>query len=317
MREALRDIVSGTIAGSAGIIVGHPLDCIKVRLQRSGSSIANAVQLMLQEGGIKSFFRGLSSPVIANAPINAIVFAVEGASMRHFSATRPEWSSPFTHGISGSTAGLSQVLIACPSELVKVQMQAGKTFSSTFACFRYIIQEHGVGALYRGFGLTLVRDTISWGVYFGTYDYLKSLSINKLLKKEDSFINKENGKHILQQKQQQQTSLPSLPVTSLMACGGCAGVASWVIMHPVDVLKSIQQSAPLSSPVHERTVIALWNSYMSHYGPRFLLRGLLTTIVRAFPTSAVTFPVFEFCIDFFNGKHVDGGREAEVATGHR
>jgi hypothetical protein len=44
---------------------------------------------------------------------------------------------------------------------------------------------------------------------------------------------------------------------------------------------------------------------------------LLTTIVRAFPTSAVTFPVFEFCIDFFNGKHVDGGREAEVATGHR
>lgn len=311
MKEALRDIVSGTIAGSAGIIVGHPLDCIKVRLQHSGSSIAHAIHLMLREGGMRSFFRGLSSPVIANAPINAVVFAVEGASMRHFSSTRPEWSSPFTHAVSGSTAGLSQVLIACPSELVKVQMQAGKTFSSTFECFRYIVREHGVGALYRGFGLTLARDTISWGVYFGTYDYMKSMATRREYSysnnRQDIQLNNNNNN------QQQQASLP---VTTLMVCGGCAGVASWVIMHPVDVLKSIQQSAPLSSPAHERSVLALWNSYMSQFGPRFLLRGLLTTIVRAFPTSAITFPVFEFCIDFINGRHVDGGRD-EVAAGHR
>ena len=316
MQEALRDIVSGTIAGSAGIIVGHPLDCIKVRLQRSGSSIASAIQLMVREGGMKSFFRGLSSPVIANAPINAIVFAVEGASMRYFSSTRPEWSSPFTHAVSGSTAGLSQVLIACPSELVKVQMQAGKTFSSTFECFRYITREHGFGALYRGFGLTLARDTISWGVYFGAYDYMKTLATRR---EYSNFDRQGGGPHNRQQlllQQQQQQQQVSLPVTTLMVCGGCAGVASWVIMHPVDVLKSIQQSAPLDSPAQERSVVALWNSYMSQFGPRFLLRGLLTTIVRAFPTSAVTFPVFEFCIDFYNGRHVDGGRD-EVAAGHR
>ena len=81
-----------------------------------------------------------------------------------------------------------------------------------------------------------------------------------------------------------------------MMCGGIAGVASWLFLHPIDVLKSIQQGLPLDTPYHERTIKYIFQKNYSQYRYKFLFRGLLITCLRAFPASAITFPVFEWMI---------------------
>jgi solute carrier family 25 carnitine/acylcarnitine transporter 20/29 len=361
LADALRDIVSGTVAGSCGIAVGYPLDTLKVILQTSpiggaagggtssgtssGASasasasaprvsVAAAARDMLRAGGLRAFFRGLSSPIVANAPINAIVFAVEAASTRYLAATQPGWSSPFQHAVAGSLAGLSQVWVSCPSELVKVQMQiaagparllaggggaggaAGSALpalaphlSSSWACARHIVRRHGAAALFRGLELTLLRDTLSWGVYFGVYDLCK----------------REMAARQRQRQQEQRggggggggsgsadVATAPLSLSAIMMCGGLAGVASWLLLHPVDVLKSIQQGASLALPPAERSVAALWRaSAAEHGGHGFLLRGLGTTLVRAFPTSAITFPIFEASVAAIDTWRNSGALEGE------
>ena len=293
LEEFLRDVVAGTVAGSCGIVVGHPLDTVKVRLQTSSSGaasagaggIARAAREMMRDGGARAFFRGLASPVAANAPINAIVFAAEGGANRWLERAHPELSPPFAHALAGSAAGLAQVPVSCPSELVKVQMQVqpsgagARRWASSWQCARAIVEAHGASALYRGLGLTLTRDTLSWGVYFGVYDLAKAQA------------------RLLLGGAPAPAPGPApapLPVSALMLCGGTAGVASWLSMHPVDVLKSIQQGHALSAPAAERSAAALFRANLAAHGPRFLLGGLAATVARAFPTSAVTFPVFEW-----------------------
>jgi solute carrier family 25 (mitochondrial carnitine/acylcarnitine transporter), member 20/29 len=92
----LHDFVAGGVAGSASVMVGHPFDTIKVRLQTStpssttaatstistaGSSIRSTIQ---EFGGVSSLFRGMTAPLGAAAVINAIVFGSYGMSSRWY-----------------------------------------------------------------------------------------------------------------------------------------------------------------------------------------------------------------------------------------
>ena len=70
----------------AGIVAGQPADTVKVRQQTSllsppPASLRIARDMLLKEGPL-SFFRGMVAPLIANAPINALIFTVYGGIIR-------------------------------------------------------------------------------------------------------------------------------------------------------------------------------------------------------------------------------------------
>jgi hypothetical protein len=62
--------------------------------------------------------------MVANAPINAILFAVYGGSMRrlneHYGAANVK---PMHHFLAGALGGLVQCTFSCPSELIKILLQ--------------------------------------------------------------------------------------------------------------------------------------------------------------------------------------------------
>ena len=76
---------------------------------------------------------------------------------------------------------------------------------------------------------------------------------------------------------------------------------SWLLLQPIDVMKSLYQAAPESLPASERTMRALLSKSYAEEGPRFLFRGLVPTCLRAFPASAVIFLVYEWCIHLLGG----------------
>lgn len=337
--DAARDVLAGSIAGTAGIIVGYPLDTWKVRLQTRLSRQATAGAPA--QPGMRGLFRGLAAPVSSQLPVNAISFGVEASMMRWLQKQYPDWSSPWSHFVAGCVSGSAQVGFSTPAEHVKCLMQAGTVSSSsggTLANSYTIVTQYGLRKLFRGFSATFTRDTLAFGVYFGFYDMCKTAFAARhaapaAAPAAPAAVAVAGASTVSATDQRLATpielarisspppipspspspspsSAASLSTAELMISGGVAGVASWVLLHPIDVLKSRVQSLPLSASWADSRLSAVLARGLATDGPGFLLRGLTATCIRAFVASAVTFPVFEAMIKLIHPAVMFDHREA-------
>lgn len=175
---------SSTSTGCASVVVGHPFDTMKCRLQMSHGS-GGLLQTINEFGGFLSLFRGLSAPLYAATAINALVFGSYGFSSRIYDTyvTPPveydgdevpahdPWQKSW---ICGSFAGAVQCIIMCPIEHIKCRLQTQKgsvaehRYTGTFQTGQKILSEYGVRRLYQGFVATFWREVPAFGMYFAT-----------------------------------------------------------------------------------------------------------------------------------------------------
>jgi hypothetical protein len=82
------------------------------------------------------------------------------------------------------------------------------------------------------------------------------------------------------------------PMTHFMS-GGFCGILSWLIVFPVDAIKTnLQKDIMMPQPRYT----SFWNCAMSivkKNGVRALYRGLNVTLIRAFPIHSLNFLVYE------------------------
>lgn len=199
----------------------------------------------------------MSSPVAGVAVVNAIIFGVYGETQRR--TTDP--ASLSSHFIAGSLAGIAQSPICSPIELAKTRMQlqtSAPQFSGPVECLRHTYKHEGYRGVFKGLGVTFLREAPSFGVYFLTYEALTKASDNT-------------------------------PVSTpcMLLAGGLAGTASWVVSYPLDVIKSRIQAG---GNRYAGMIDCLKQSVKTE-GYSCLYKGLSSTIIRAFPTNAVTFTV--------------------------
>jgi len=84
----------------------------------------------------------------------------------------------------------------------------------------------GVRGLYRGFWATAWRDTPAWAVYFAIYEYLKEVG-------DATFApNSIHNQHL----SDDQIGFRKFLWT--LNAGGLAGMASWLVSIPQDVIKT-------------------------------------------------------------------------------
>lgn len=70
--------VASTVANVTGIVTGHPLDTVKIRMQLEKRKITMrqcAYEALVNEGPY-SLYKGLAQPLIGAVPINIITFTV-------------------------------------------------------------------------------------------------------------------------------------------------------------------------------------------------------------------------------------------------
>lgn len=269
------------LLGCAGVIVGHPFDTIKVHLQTQDArnpvyrGTLHCFKSLVAKNGIMGLYKGISSPLTGVAAINAIVFGVYGNVQRR--STDPE--SLRSHFFAGAAAGFAQSILCSPMELVKTRVQLMGS-GSPFQCLKNIYRSEGVRGVFKGYGLTVMREIPAFSSYFVTYE---------LLTKTDSDV-------------------PVSTVRMLLA-GGLAGTASWVITYPVDVIKSRLQSDGMAGPAKYTGALDCLKKSTASEGYSFLSRGLFSTILRAFPTNAACFTVvtwtFRLCADLEQEKPVE------------
>ncbi|TPX78595.1 hypothetical protein CcCBS67573_g00105 [Chytriomyces confervae] len=271
------DFVAGTFGGAAGVIVGHPLDTVKVRLQAQAMSAAsqrkysgtlNCVATILREEKLKGLYKGMASPVVGVAAINSLLFGVHGWFMHHIAGDNtPTVSNIFW---AGCGSGLVNAFLACPMELVKIRLQnqtssnggsSMTSYSGPIDCCRKIYKTGGIRAFYKGLHVTIWRETPSYGAYFASYEIFTHLFTPP-------------GQSL------------DVPSPGLLLAGGLAGIVGWLSTYPFDVIKTHIQS-DLSGK--NQSMLQAAGSIYRKEGIRPFFSGLGATAIRAFPTNAATF----------------------------
>lgn len=268
----LIDLTAGTVGGIAGVIVGQPFDTVKVRLQTYSKLYSGALDCAnqtIKHEGFSGLFKGMTSPLIGSAATNAIMFAIYERTLKRIDEN-PENATLKSVFYAGAVGGFWQTIPLAPAELIKCKLQVqngcrSSQYRGPMDCIRHIYQSRGMPGLFLGLTCTLWREVPSFAVYFWIYEYTKRLMI-------DRDINSS---------------------TSMLTAGGVAGVASWVVSYPFDVIKSAIQTLPVDYKSGEHKIAYQTRQLYRLGGWRIFFSGLGTACVRAFPCSAVTFYGYE------------------------
>ncbi|XP_042228003.1 solute carrier family 25 member 48-like isoform X2 [Homarus americanus] len=264
------DFVAGWIGGCAGLLVGQPMDTIKVRQQAltKVSSKTSIINIFKYEG-IRGYYKGLSFPLLAAGTLNSLFFGVYGNSIRWLSGDKDKPSTSNVY-IAGCAGGVAQLIVACPVDLVKIKMQLqlgaskevwGKFMETNYkgpiSCFRKLYKNGGISSCYTGITTMFLRDVIASGFYMVVYSWMTDFN-------------------------------PCPSTISILWAGGMAGVISWASILPLDVVKSrIQADCPIN-PQYKNLWDCLVKSYKAE-GLQVFTRGFWMMSLRAFPTNSAIF----------------------------
>ncbi|KAG6543888.1 hypothetical protein Mapa_014728 [Marchantia paleacea] len=289
-----REFIAGGVGGIAGVIAGHPLDTLRIRLQqpRANPSLAPIKatallrQIVAKEGAL-ALFKGMSSPVATIAFQNAVSFQTYAVVSRALQR-REDDSHTLSYknvAIAGVCAGTIQTLILSPVDLIKIRLQLLTDRVSKARAVRAvgpldvvrgILRKEGFPGLYRGLTITVIRDAPSHAVYFGTYEYARECLHPGC---------RQNGDESL---------------LTMLTAGGLAGAVSWIFCYPLDVVKSRLQGQLPGGPQRYTGIVHCMRKSVEEEGLKVLWRGLGTAVTRAYLVNGAIFSAYEMTLRFIN-----------------
>lgn len=323
------DFWAGYISGAAGILIGNPLDLIKVRLQASprvSPSTVLSSETLPTPGRYadssrpsrnpfttaSSLIRGATAPILGYGALNAILFITYNRSLALLTGTPyppassslprqdPSLSATFLAGVLG---GLATFVISTPTELIKCRAQvSGSTSNATpaqssWAITKDVWRAEGIRGLYFGGTVTALRDGIGYGFYFWSYEIMTRWM------RDAKFFVPDGAAGISSAWSHEATE-----AMKVLLCGGVAGVVTWASVFPLDVIKTRVQTQVMtpvtdgeSTPLlSKQRKIGAWEMAKRTYtieGANVFWRGLGVCSLRAFIVNAAQWAVYEYIMD--------------------
>jgi len=171
-------LVAGGLAGTSVDVALFPIDTLKTRLQ--------APQGFLKAGGFRGIYNGLGAAAVGSAPGAALFFS----TYETFKPIVLNWQESvgvqdkpaLSHMIAASMGESMACLVRVPTEVIKAKMQTNTSqHTNTLGkTLQLVLQEtHGsvlsnvTGGLYRGYGVTLMREIPFAMIQFPLYEYFK------------------------------------------------------------------------------------------------------------------------------------------------
>jgi len=178
------DFWAGYVSGAAGIIIGNPLDIVKVNLQRGDrgtatlapstttsptlSSSASSIQppTTTTKNAAKSLstlLKGTAAPILGYGALNALMFMTYNRCMASLHQNPAHPSSLSKTWIAGALGGLATFLVSAPTELIKCRAQVSGAEAGSWGIAKELWREKGLRGLYWGGGVTSLRDSVGYG----------------------------------------------------------------------------------------------------------------------------------------------------------
>lgn len=235
------EFVSGLIGGIVGTLFSHPADTIKTRIQsKTAKTFSQAIKM-------GKLYRGVSAPVVGIGFEKLVVFGFYGECKK----------LGLSDGLSGLIGGFISTLIVVPVDRIKILMQNKEVITKNL--FK-------PNSLYKGFSITLFRETPGFGIYFTVYN-----SLTERLNKEKNLIKS-------------------------FLFGSISGFTSWIFIYPSDLIKTRFQSVKANSNTSVLTVI---KDIYKNYGFKGYYSGFSYAIMRAIPLHGGVFLGYEYSKKLF------------------
>eukprot|EP00743_Colponemidia_sp_Colp-15_P006251 GILK01006726.1.p1 GENE.GILK01006726.1~~GILK01006726.1.p1 ORF type:complete len:307 (-),score=37.03 GILK01006726.1:502-1389(-) len=167
-----KNVVAGASAGLVEVLIMYPLDVVKTRSQLTTSQsvgVFATLRNIVRQEGLNNLYRGIISPVLAEAPKRAVKFASNEFFKQHLKSSDGKLSTA-KGTLAGALAGVTEAFVNCPFEVIKVRMQAKENlgrYASTSDCAVQLLKQEGVFALYKGLEPQMLRNAAWNGPYFG------------------------------------------------------------------------------------------------------------------------------------------------------
>ncbi len=138
----------------------------------------------------------------------------------------------------------------------------GGGFTNGWHCAAHIVRaEGGPRALFAGLPALLFRDVPFNAVFIPTYRFLVGLYRHAITAPKEAPV----------------------PAWLALGAGGAAGATAWVVVFPMDVIKSRAQG---SSRCKGESLLGALRAVLATGGPAALYRGVSAACLRAFPANA-------------------------------
>eukprot|EP01120_Amphizonella_sp_Union-15-10_P009696 TRINITY_DN3737_c0_g5_i1.p1 TRINITY_DN3737_c0_g5~~TRINITY_DN3737_c0_g5_i1.p1 ORF type:complete len:299 (-),score=35.67 TRINITY_DN3737_c0_g5_i1:44-940(-) len=294
MKQLTKESLAGGAGGMCLVLVGHPLDTIKVRIQTMTvtpglpppyTGVVDCALKTIRNEGVLGLYRGMSAPLVGVTPMYMLCFFGYQVGKQIFCT--PE-SFKNLHlvdiALAGGTSGLFTTPILAPLERLKCVLQVQSSqlkpgekprFSGPMDLAKHLYKEGGVASVNRGFMSTMLRDSVASMAYFSSYEYIK-----RKLTPEGA-----TGPNVL----------------GTLFAGGMAGVFNWLPALPIDTLKSRYQTAPEGK--YKNGIRSVFSEIVQKEGwntPKTLYRGFTPVMIRAFPANAACFLGYETAKQMLN-----------------
>ncbi|ODV95312.1 hypothetical protein PACTADRAFT_50052 [Pachysolen tannophilus NRRL Y-2460] len=278
----LKDAGAGFVGGVSQVLIGQPLDLIKVLIQTGQyKNPYEAFTATMAKEGPLAFYKGAAVPLVGVGCINTIMFNFCYAARRKIIEMNPGQTELklSQYFIAGSIAGTLTAFITSPVEQIRILLQAqpleNKLYKGPIDCFQKIRHQNGFGlnGMFRGLGMTIFRDAPAHGVWFCTYEFLmRDACARRNCKRDD------------------------VPTWQLLLYGAIAGDALWLISYPMDVVKTIQQNDRFGKDSKYRTCAQVATRLYQTQGFRGFWIGLTPALIRAAPVNAGVFASVELAL---------------------
>ena len=299
-----RRFLAGYASGICLVLVGHPFDTIKVRLQTDGSGQARrfsgaweCVKQTLRKEGIRGFYRGMAAPLAMTGSVNCLLFGLQFnfvAALERFYGIEEGKGTTVIAMQAAVLSGAIIPLVVTPMEGIKARLQvqyageklvagAGTHYTGPIDCAKKVHANLGLwGGIYRGHLLVTACRMSNWS-YFGGY----ALANQYLVPSNGAGGGNGDDK--------------GRRAAATLLAGSFAGVSYWLSCYPLDVLKARIQAAPDSTPPRYPTMASAARDIWTTSGYRGFFAGFTPCALRAMPANAAAFAGFEMAMYVLKG----------------
>ncbi|KAM4743395.1 solute carrier family 25 member 15a [Anableps anableps] len=289
--QALIDFSAGAIGGTACVLSGQPFDTAKVKMQTFPSMYRGFIHCFIstvRQVGLRGLYKGTTPALLANISENAVLFLSYGlwqdAVRLLLKMDKGTELSDIQKASAGSLASIFSSLALCPTELVKCRLQAmhemeatGKVpkgqKSTVWSVVKAVLKTNGPLGFYQGLTSTIVREVPGYFCFFGAYELCRTTFAHHMGTDKDN-----------------------IGILPLMFSGGFGGACLWLVIYPIDCVKSRIQVYSLTG--RQAGFMKSFLGIIRTHGFTALYSGLTPTLIRTFPANGALLLAYELSRKF-------------------
>lgn len=261
LKEGGIGLATGILFGVTNVVVGHPFDTIKTKMQAQkgfeNMGMVKTFMIIFKKEGVKGLYRGSIPPLWGSGIFRSIQFSAFEATYTILDNKFGKTHIPGTNGLEtrvilgGMVSGTCRALVETPLEYAKIKRQTGESwrFKDTFT----------------GLKITWIRAIFLLPSYF--------IFLDSFRRRFDGFFRSN--------------------LLGPFFVSGCASVMSWWIVWPLELVKCQVQAGYLEEK--KLTITQRLKYIVRERGGFFALyRGLAPGTLRSFVANGSAMVVMQY-----------------------